>query len=208
MINKVFSDRLVKYPFARGNQYDYNFLEPSFIRCSEQSKNVALIYKEPRGYHQNGFIMYTEAVQLRGKSVNKEKLTEILNTSHVLIKVKYNNIILLAGKGILSLFDDEYKTLCLLFTATVPNNESWTENDIRFYVSKQLKKKEYKELQIIIDSLTDGNKGDIIYTEEVSKYVGEKINIPPFVTLVERKKYVSDLINYCLRSEKTKFELL
>jgi hypothetical protein len=152
--------------------------------------------------------MYTEAVQLRGRSVNKEKLAEILNTSHVLIKVKYNNDTFLAGKGILSLFDEEYKTLCLLFTATIPNNDNWTENDISFYVSKRLKKKEYKELQMIIDSLTDGNKGDIIYTEEISEYVGEKIKIPPFTTLVERKKYVTDLINYCLRSEKTKFEPL
>jgi hypothetical protein len=208
MIDKIFSDRLEEHPFAKGNQYDYSFLEPSFIRFSEQSKNVALIYKEPRGFHQNGFLMYTEAGQLRSRTLNKERLSEIINTAHALIKVKYNNETFLAGKGVLSLFDEEYKTLYILLIAMIPNKDSWTENDITFYVSKRLRRKEYKELQMIIDSLLDGNKGDIIYTEDISRYVGEKIEIPAFNTLSERRNYVNDLINYCLQSEKIKLEPL
>jgi hypothetical protein len=90
----------------------------------------------------------------------------------------------------------------------IPNKDSWTENDITFYVSKRLRRKEYKELQMIIDSLLDGNKGDIIYTEDISRYVGEKIEIPAFNTLSERRNYVNDLINYCLQSEKIKLEPL
>ncbi len=205
MIHYVFADRLREHPFARGNDYDYSLQEPSALLFGEESKEVPLIYKEPRGFHKNGQLMYTEAVQLRARALTREKVTEIVNTAHLLLKIRYAGEWWLMGKGFIALFDENAKKMQPLFVVTIPNHTGWTDADVTFYLSKLLRTKAYKALQPVVESLTEGHQGDLVYTSDLHKFVGDRMVLPPFKTLAERRKYVDNLISHGLELEKRKF---
>jgi hypothetical protein len=172
-------------------------------------KVVPIIYLEPRGLHNEHFLKYTEAVQLRARTLDKERVAEILNTAHIMLRIVFKGQIFLAGKGILCLFDDETKKIEILFCAVTlfPKNLTIDPYQLTFYISKTLREKANRHILEVIDLLIADNGGDIIFTNNVSDYVGCKVILPHFQTLKSRLLYVDNLIDFCFATEKAKFEL-
>lgn len=152
--------------------------------------------------------MFTEATQFRERTLNKDKVMEIINTAHILMKLNYGGEVYLMGKGFIGLFDDQTKGISPLFIITIPNNDDWTDIDVKFYISKIIRTKPFRPIQVIVETLIEDHKGDIIFSDDISKLVGDRIKLPSFKTLTERRQYVDNLIDFCLTVEKQKFVVL
>lgn len=198
-LNFAFEQELKNHRFARFNQYSVGRLIETRIHSDlKKDAYIPLItYNNPFTIHED-FLMMSTQVQLRGRTITKDKACEIMNTAPFLLALTFANRRVLLGKGFMGLIDRDTNEITPLFVAMVKNKRNATEHDIILYTSKLLKNPDFRHFEQTLLDFYKEHKGDIVITDNVYKYVGSKIPMPVFKSLAERSTYVSELISTSL----------
>jgi hypothetical protein len=147
--------------------------------------------------------------QFSGRNLTKDRVTEIMDLIWEPLMFVKNKQSILIGKGFLARLTDEGE-MEVLFIATHPRidirNKSFDQEKIKLYINKKLLSVEFKHLLDPVKGYIEECIGDVVYTKDVLKNIGLKIDIPKFKTLTEKKEWEGSLISDTF--EKIKTEML
>lgn len=204
-----FSNSLTSHRFARDyfNNYQFHgFIATPIIITPETAKNIPFIYYGHSVHRRDDHkIKYSNSAQFNNMRVTKEKALEILETSPVPLKINYNGTLYLMGKAFIAEFNERGEVVPLM-VGTVDRKDDvaqFSKRDITFYVAAHTQNnKEKRNIQVLISIYLQDHIGDIIVTPDIYKHIGERIRLPHFNTLSEKKAYIDDMIRFCLMLEK------
>lgn len=208
MRDLLFSNSLTTHRFARDyfNIYQFHgFVAMPITITPETIKNIPYIYFGHNVHRRDDQkIKYSNAAQFNNMRVTKEKALEILETAPCPLKVSYNGTLYLMGKAFLAEFDERGNVVPLM-VGTVDRNTTavYDKRDFTFFVAAHTQNnKEKRNVQVLISIYLQDHLGDIVVTPDIYKHIGERIRLPHFNTLAEKRQYIDEMISFCLRLEK------
>lgn len=193
MTNFDFYDSLRIHPFTNNNNYTYSGLTNTNLRFFKDCPNYPFIMTSP---HQNDptVLRYSHyTYQLRGRLLNTARLKEVMDSCPIPLSFKIRERWYLVGKGFLAHMNSTTgfdENLNMLFVACVEMSKPVESiEDVRFYVSRDIYKEDYKTILPAIKDFMVGHNGDVILTSNIAKRIGDKIPFPRGGTIADRQRY-------------------
>lgn len=201
MTDLNFYDSLVSNRFSSHNTYRYANITDTNLRFFKGSPNYPYIMYS--GWHDDDTILSFSNFlpQLRNRLLNISKIKEIMNTAHMPLIISIRNKLYLIGKGFMAHAvnkDEIVDSLKLLFVATATSIRIRDIAEVKFFVSRDIYKEDYKSVAPAIKDLIASHPGDVILTNNIEQRIGDKIPFPTGGTLEKRQKYKRAVMVECI----------
>lgn len=194
----LFNDRLIINPFRSNNGYIYQSITGTGVETTFLNKEIPYIAKVQRG----GEIVYCDTVQFNGRAVNTARIKEILDTSHYPLKISLEGRNYLIGKGFLASISKE-GDIELLYIACIQSNLSIKDiSQVKFYVSRKVYHEIHKKISPAIRDIILEHTGNVLITSDIRSCISEKIDIPEFKTIKEKKEAEEAVIETLIETWK------
>lgn len=208
MLNLSFDNTLRQHQFRRQSSYIYNELIESSIFVARTNRKVPLIFRGPATSHAvDGNLVYSLSRQFRGYKVTKLQLIEIFNTAPIPIIVPYMTYTLLVGKGFLARYDrtNVGNEMTVLVFVQAPNRPVIEVSDLDYIVDRKLYLAENRGIQSAIMPFIDTHTGEVLITPNIQKYLGDKVKLPRFANISQRRTHVDNLLLRAFEKVKEEF---
>ena len=173
-------------------QMHFKFVEPEKELLYMMTANPLL--------HKRGKIGVSSNNAFHGRSLNMDKLKEILAYSPVGILVKMFNKYFIVGKGFIAVKDNsssrgfEHDRLEILFAVTAQVGVQVRDaHDLKIYLDRKLYEPEYKRVMTILKPYMSEHKGDILVTRSINAHLAYTFQMPVFYNARSRAEF-SDLM--------------
>lgn len=203
ILTPLFREVLIEFPFARRSALNLNGLEQSEHFVFAENKEVPAIARLNTRITSTENIPFTEHPQFQYRLLSKDKMKELLSTAPVLIKIAYLKKEYFIGKGMLFSFENSIRKL--LFLVLVPNKPVFEDlSEARIIIHRDLLKADNKILYALLSDFILEAEGDVLYTTNLEKYVGQPVITRSFSSIREKRDYVHLLVDKSLTSIKNK----
>lgn len=174
-------------------QMHFKFIEPEKELLYMMTANPLL--------HKRGKIGVSINNSFHGRSLNMDKLKEVLAYSPVGILIKVFNRYFVVGKGFIAMKEHsssnrgfEYDKLEILFAVTAQVGVQVRDtHDLKIYLNRKLYEPEYKRMMSILKPYMSEHKGDILVTRSVNAHLAYTFQMPVFYNARSRAEF-SDLM--------------
>lgn len=201
MTNFEFADCLRDDPFVDENEYKYSNVWTGETKFCSNSENYPFIFKgQPQRTDPFSMIYCQSLDQLGSRLLTVKKIKEVMNSSRYPIIFRIKGIHYYIGKGYLSTLHSLAAEPRILFIACINGSTTPTNlSQVKFFVNRIIFNDDtYKPILPAVKDFMNNHIGDVILTNDISKYVGEKINIPDGLTIAQREKYTKHIVVECL----------
>lgn len=122
------------------------------------------------------------------------KIKDILNSARTPMKITIDRDYII-GKGFMAAYNDG--DIDILFAATCVGKVT-SPNELKLYKSRNVDLPIHKKIKGAIDKTIAEHGGDVIVTNNLNKYIGATISLPPTKTISEAATRDKQLVSECL----------
>lgn len=203
MTNLSFYDTLRDHPFVSNNNYAYVNIQDSNLRFFKDCQNYPYIMTSPWQQDPTVLRYPHNAFQLRGRLLNTVRIKEVMDSAGMPLMFKIREKHYLIGKGFLAHVTNQNEftdSLNMLFVACMDMSKPVEGiEDIRFFVSRDIYKEDYKAVSVAIKDIMLAHPGDVVLTSNIGLRIGDKIPFPRGGTIASRQKYKESVMLECLQ---------
>src|SRR5581483_4840149 len=215
-----FGDGLVSSRFSAGNDFLYEDRQPLGMRYDGSAEKPYILRAPAYSLSANGrlrsagmmnphpndevhFSAYNR--QLRGRTLNAEKIRDLLNLPRMPLIVSVRGIRYLMGKGFLAHYSLE-EGIYVLFLATTNKSDIKSLSEVRFCLDRAIQDSAFRTVWTALKPVIDRHPGEVLWTSCMSNYTGKKLELPSFKSLKDRREYTDAMMDRFIRAERAKYD--
>ena len=192
-----FRNHLQTNTFAGYNSYLLDEAKPSSL-LTLNSRYTPLCQLGIPSRSNRDVIYYSSENQFRSRTLNKEKVIEVFETSWCLLKLMVAGSPWYIGKGIIVKQEPDMSFLpMLIYTVPEPDYVDNELTDMVLFVDNRYSLQPIVIKQIIANEIKN-HFGDTVVTKDMLKYITGKLKLPKFRTPAAKKLYISEFVNKCV----------